>query len=194
MTRPTLLPARTPPSARSPATRRASPCESIYARGGAGGLAWLSRSRRGAGEHRPRSRRGTPKAPVEDVLIQTLVTISSIGYQPPGTDRDHPRHPRSRAQRLAIETMRAAHAVLGSSSRRSSSATSTSRREPPACVRERRGTGRRGGRRRRDRRGRQQPDLTAPRAGGIVIRMPAVATWLETEHCALSGGPGRSTL
>jgi hypothetical protein len=50
---------------------------------------------------------------VEDVLIQSLITISSIGYQRLGTTEDT-RDTRDLEQtRLAIETMRAVTPILG---------------------------------------------------------------------------------
>lgn len=53
------------------------------------------------------------KLRVEDVLIQTLVTISSIGYQRLGATEDT-RETRDLEQtRLAIETMRAVTPILG---------------------------------------------------------------------------------
>ena len=53
------------------------------------------------------------KLRVEDVLIQSLITISSIGYQRLGTTEDT-RDLRDLEQtRLAIETMRAVTPILG---------------------------------------------------------------------------------
>ena len=127
------------------------------------------------------------KLRVEDVLIQSLITISSIGYQRLGTTEDT-RDLRDLEQtRLAIETMRAVTPILGQfvpaelirdfdqSVANLQLAYASAAAEDAAADD-------------------AEPGLTAPRPGGIVIRMPAVATWLETEHCALSGEPGRSTL
>lgn len=50
---------------------------------------------------------------VEDVLIQTLVTVSSIGYRRLGLTEDTREDRDLEQARLAIETMRAVMPVLG---------------------------------------------------------------------------------
>jgi len=53
------------------------------------------------------------KLRVEDVLIQSLITISSIGYQRLGSTEDTLESRDLEQTRLAIETMRAVTPILG---------------------------------------------------------------------------------
>ena len=67
------------------------------------------------------------KLRVEDVLIQTLVTVSSIGYRRLGLTADTKDDRDLEQSRLAIETMQALTPVLETCSGGARSATSTPR-------------------------------------------------------------------